>query len=200
MSPGTHLLASWIVAVKTTDNPHDCRLVALAGILPDADGLGLVADIVKGWWTHTEPTYRYYQQYHHYLWHGAPAAFLTAALLACLARRRGRVAILALVVFHLHLLCDLIGSRGPAPEDLWPIFYFAPFSLHPMWIWKGQWQLYGWQNQAISVVLLLWALWISSGRKDSFVGVFSRRLDGIFLAVLHKWRAAATTDSSTERG
>jgi len=39
MNPETHLLASWVIGAKTTDNAHDCRLVALAGILPDADGL-----------------------------------------------------------------------------------------------------------------------------------------------------------------
>lgn len=49
MSPETHLLASWIIAAKTTDNVRDCRLVALAGILPDVDGLGLVADWISGW-------------------------------------------------------------------------------------------------------------------------------------------------------
>ncbi len=46
MSPETHLLASWIIAAKTTDNARDCRLVTLAGILADADGLGLIADLV----------------------------------------------------------------------------------------------------------------------------------------------------------
>jgi inner membrane protein len=192
MSPITHLLASWIIAAKTTDNPRDCRLVALSGILPDVDGLGLVADVVKGCWTHTEPTYFYYQQYHHYISHGLPGAIVTAVVLACFARRRARVAILALIVYHLHLFCDLIGSRGPTPDDLWPIFYFSPISLHPMWIWKGQWPLDGWQNRVITVTLFLWALWMSSSRKDSFVGVFNRRADAIFLDVLHKWRAAAT--------
>jgi len=44
MSPETHLLASWVIGAKGTDNARDCRLVALAGILPDVDGLGLLAD------------------------------------------------------------------------------------------------------------------------------------------------------------
>ena len=35
VSPETHLLASWIIAAKTTNNPRDCRLVTLAGILPE---------------------------------------------------------------------------------------------------------------------------------------------------------------------
>ncbi len=49
VSPETHLLASWIIAAKTTDNARDCRLVTLAGILPDADGLGVIVDIASEW-------------------------------------------------------------------------------------------------------------------------------------------------------
>ena len=45
MSPATHLFVSWVIAAKTTDNPRDCRLVTLAGILPDLDGLGLIPDV-----------------------------------------------------------------------------------------------------------------------------------------------------------
>ena len=42
MSPATHLFIfmNWVIAAKTTDNPRDCRLVTLAGILPELDGLG----------------------------------------------------------------------------------------------------------------------------------------------------------------
>jgi hypothetical protein len=46
----------------------------------------------------------------------------------------GAFAVLSLVTFHLHLLCDLAGFRGPSPEDLWPIFYFGPFDKDPMWL------------------------------------------------------------------
>jgi hypothetical protein len=44
MSPATHLFASWLIAARNTTNRRDCRLVALAGILPDVDGLGLLID------------------------------------------------------------------------------------------------------------------------------------------------------------
>jgi len=47
LSPLTHLLASWLIAAKTTDNPRDCRLVSLAGVMPDADGLGLALDLAN---------------------------------------------------------------------------------------------------------------------------------------------------------
>ena len=45
VSPITHLLGSWLIASVTTDNPRDRKLVTLAGILPDADGFGMLADI-----------------------------------------------------------------------------------------------------------------------------------------------------------
>src|SRR5689334_14912104 len=111
MNPETHLLASWVIAAKTTDNARDCRLVALAGILPDLDGLGLLVDgltQVLGW----QKTF-YYQNYHHFLLHGVFGSLLITMLLVLFAHQKWRVAILALLVFHLHLLCDLVGSRGP---------------------------------------------------------------------------------------
>ena len=188
MSPETHLLASWIIAAKTTDNERDCRLVTLAGILPDADGLGLIVDLasklVGGKQT------QLYAQYHHYLLHGALGGILIAVVAAGFARHRLRVALLALLVFHLHLLCDFVGSRGPAPEDLWPIFYLGPFDKDPMWVWKGQWRLDGWFNRYLTVVLFLWALWLPVRLGYSVVGVFSRRADVIFVGVLRKWNEA----------
>ncbi len=185
MNPETHLLASWIIGAKATNNPRDCRLVALAGILPDTDGLGLLLDLA-----HRALGGRrtfYYGQYHHYLLHGIAGGVLIALLLACFARQKWRVALLALLVFHLHLLCDLVGSRGPDPVDLWPVFYLGPFSKDPMWLWKGQWPLDSLFNRLLSVSLFAWALWLAVPLGYSFVGVFSRRLDQIFVGVLRKW-------------
>ncbi len=191
MAPETHLLASWIIAAKTTDNPRDCRLVALAGILPDADGLGVIADYVNQWLGRGN-SFFYYNRYHHYLLHGALGGLVIALVLACFARRHWRVGLLALAVFHLHLLCDFVGSRGPSAEDLWPIYYYGPFDKDPMWVWRGQWRLDGWINRLLSVALFIWALILASNLGHSFVGVFNRRVDAIFVGVLHRWRDALT--------
>jgi hypothetical protein len=189
MSPVTHLLASWLVAAKTTDNPRDCRLVTLAGLLPDADGLGLAVDLANHALGH-DTSFLYYSRYHHFLLHGVFGGVLIAAALACFAWRRGRVALLALGVFHLHLLCDFVGSRGPAPEDLWPIFYLGPFSKEWMWFWRGQWALDSWPNRLLAVALLASTLWLAVRQGHSVVGVFSRRADQVFVNVLRGWRAA----------
>jgi inner membrane protein len=187
MNPLTHLLASWIIAAKTTDNLRDRRLVTLAGVAPDLDGLGIVIDYAKG--AYTSGKFHYYPLYHHFWTHGLPAALVCSLLMALLARRRWRVFWLAFLTFHLHLLCDLVGSRGPDPVDLWPIFYFAPLRQHPMWMWKYQWPLNGWQNWVITTMLYVWALFIAVKKGDSFVGVINRRWDRVFVGVLQRWHA-----------
>jgi hypothetical protein len=189
MSPITHFIGSWLVASAVTDNPRDRKLVTLAGIVPDADGLGLVADVADALIRGTEPTFHHYQQYHHLLLHGWPGAVVVAALLAIFGRKRLRVALMCLVIFHLHLLCDLLGSRGPTPADLWPICYGEPLFRHPVWFWKGQWRLDGWQNQTTCVAVFALSLWLAARRGYSFVEFLGRRPDAVFVSVLQKWRA-----------
>lgn len=185
LNPETHLLMSWVIGAKATDNERDCRLVALAGILPDADGLGLILDFANRAFGGRRTFF--YEHYHHFLLHGFLGGILITALVTSFARQKWRVALLALLVFHLHLLCDLVGSRGPDPVDLWPLFYFGPFTKDPMWIWKGQLALDAWPNRLLTVGLFVWALWLAVVRGYSFVGVFSPRLDRVFVGVLRKW-------------
>ena len=187
MLPVTHLMASWLVAAKSTKNLRDCRLVALGGILPDVDGLPGVVDSVNQWLG--RPPTIYYFEYHHYWLHGLLGGLLIAALLTCFARQRWRVFLMALAVFHLHLLCDLVGSRGPDAIDLWPVYYFGPLTKDFAWVVQWQWPLDGWQNRVISVVLLGWCLALAIRRGDSIIGVFSRRVDGAFVRVLRNWYA-----------
>jgi inner membrane protein len=72
----------------------------------------------------------------------------------------GLTAVLAFISFHLHLLCDLIGARGP-DGDQWPIPYLKPFSNSVQLAWHGQWTLNGWQNFAITGFFLLATFWIA---------------------------------------
>jgi hypothetical protein len=70
---------------------------------------------------------------------------------------------------------------------LWPICYSEPVFRHPIWFWKGQWQLDGWQNKIIFIILFTTSLWLAVKRGYSFVEVISRRLDSAFVKVLQKW-------------
>lgn len=188
MSPLTHLVGSWLIAATTTGNPRDRKLVTLAGVLPDADGFGAVADVIGSLLSGRENTFHYYQQYHHVLLHGWPGALVVSTLLTCFARQHGRIWLLCLLTFHLHLLCDLIGSRGPEFGDWWPICYSEPVFRHPIWIWKGQWKLDGWQNQTLFLIVFALSLGQSVKRGYSFFEIISHRFDSVFVGVLRKWR------------
>ena len=187
MSPFAHLVGSWLVASAITNNPRDRKLVTLAGVLPDVDGLGVVVDVVGSLISGKENTFHYYQQYHHILLHGWPGAVAVSILLMFFARQRRQVLLLCLLTFHLHLLCDLIGSRGPTVGDFWPICYSEPIFRHPIWFWKGQWRLDGWQNQIIFATLLATSIWLAIRRGYSFLEVVSERADKVFIQVLRKW-------------
>ncbi len=175
------------MAVATTDNPRDRKLVTLAGVLPDADGLGAAADVVGSFISGKECTFYYYQTYHHLLLHGWPAAVAVSALLTIFGKQKWRVLFLCLLTYHLHLLCDLIGSRGPDAGDLWPICYSEPLFRHPIWFWKHQWKLDGWQNQTIFIILFATAIRLAVKKGHSFVEVISSHLDSIFVGVLQNW-------------
>ena len=145
-------------------------------------------DIVRALSTDQPNTFHFYHKFHHLLLHGWPGALVLCGLLAVLARDHWRTAALGLVTFHLHLGCDLVGSRGPSPADLWPILYGEPLFRHPAWYWRGQWRLDGWQNGAIFAAIFVGALWQATRLGNSFVELFHRKADTIFMQVLKKWR------------
>jgi inner membrane protein len=189
MSPLTHFIGSWLVGASATDSARDRKLVTLVGVLPDLDGLGILVDAGKSLIYGQPFAAESYARYHHLLLHGWPGALVLSGVLVAFARRKLRVLLLCLLTFHLHLACDLLGSRGPAPTDLWPICYSEPLFRHPIWFWKGQWRLEGWQNQLVFLGVFALALWLAARRGYSFVEVFNRKADAAFVGVLQKWGA-----------
>ena len=183
----SHLLVGWVVAEHTVKEPRDKALVAWASVVPDLDGLGLLADWAGGSFGAAGG---YYEQFHRVLLHGLPGALICAGLFACFARQRVRVAWWAFVTFHLHLVGDFLGSRGGGPDDFWPIFYLSPLSDALTFEWSGQWPLTGWQNTSITVALMIYAIARAIRCGHSPLGLFSRKADARFVEVLRtRWRA-----------
>lgn len=153
LSPITHFLISWLVADQVVETDRDRGLIALAGVAADADGAGALVDVAN----HVlgRPETSLYEAGHHWLLHGIFGCILISAVLTPLARARNRVFLASLLTTHLHLVCDLIGSRGPNPGDFWTIFYFGPFTRYGEASWSGQWRLDSWQNVTITLLALL---------------------------------------------
>ncbi|HJV22544.1 MAG TPA: metal-dependent hydrolase [Holophagaceae bacterium] len=171
MTPGAHLISSWILATACGCPTRERRLVSLAGVIPDLDGLGIVADVL------TRDRTSLYETYHHVLGHNLAFGMLISMTFAALSpTRKVRVLLLSALAFHLHLLGDLVGSRGPDGFQ-WPIPYLAPFSHSVQLTWQGQWLLNGWQNNTILAALVLGSLRVAATRGHSFVEVISTKLD-----------------------
>src|SRR5437899_9499889 len=96
----------------------DRAIVALACVVPDIDGLGIVPELLTRNSTHP---LLWFTLYHHSR-HNLIFALVVAALTLAIATRKWPTTLLALLSFHLHLLEDVLGSRGPEGYQ-WPIPY-----------------------------------------------------------------------------
>ncbi|HYO73377.1 MAG TPA: metal-dependent hydrolase [Archangium sp.] len=158
MNPIVHAELSWLMTQRL-EARRDRVLVVCAGLAPDLDGLTILGGG------------ELYARYHHLIFHGYVGALVTAGVCVALARQRLQVGLLALLAFHLHLLCDLAGS-GPG----WPIWYFWPTSLRE-WFWDGQWDLASWQNSVIGLAATLVCLACALRYRRTAVELLSTRWD-----------------------
>jgi inner membrane protein len=181
MSPATHFLTGWVLANSASLSRGECALVTLACVVPDIDGLGIVAD----YFTRNSPRpLDWFSTYHHTL-HSLPFAVVVAAVSFAFSTQHWKTSGLAFLSFHIHLLEDVLGSRGP--EDYqWPIPYFMPFSRACELSWRGQWALNAWPNFVITIALLLMTFYLAWSRGFSPLEMVSTKADAAFVAALRR--------------
>ena len=88
------------------------------------------------------------------------------------------------VAFHLHLLGDLLGARGP-DGYAWPIPYLRPMQNVSL-SWNGEWPLNSWQNLVITLALLVISVWIIRAKGRSPTEPFSLSADRAVVTALRK--------------
>ena len=149
MNPMTHFLAGWLLANSDGLAPRERAAVVIASIVPDLDGVGIIAEKLSAasgrplfWWS----------DYHHVFGHNLLFGIIVAAVVF-MTTRRYLAGILAFVAFHLHLLGDILGARGPDGYN-WPINYLYPISGAWKIAWKGQWAFNAWPTFVITASLL----------------------------------------------
>lgn len=180
MSPVTHFLTGWVLANTTGFRRRERGAVALACVAPDVDGLGVLPEVLT---RHAARPLNWFSDYHHLL-HNLPFALLVALAAFAVATRRWKTCLFALLAFHLHLLEDVLGSRGPA-NDYWSVPYLVPFSRWS-WTWQGQWPLNSWQNVTLSVLLLTVTFWLAWKRGDSPLEMVSSTANAAFVDALRQ--------------
>ncbi|MBQ4877916.1 metal-dependent hydrolase [Pseudoalteromonas luteoviolacea] len=180
MAPGTHFLLSWALSATVLQNRRNRVLASLSGVAPDLDGIGVVVDLIFA-------KTNLYGKYHHVLGHNLLAALLIASICAFLAKsHKVSMWCLSFICFHLHIICDVLGSKGPDGFQ-WPIQYLYPFSTDFTLTWPGQWELNAWQNQLITVLLMLVCVYISATKKISFFEIFGRRINAEVFNMYEKY-------------
>ena len=165
-------------------------MVTWASVVPDVDGLGIIVERLTqnslhplNWWS----------DYHHVLGHNLGFAILIVALAGIFAKHRIKATLLVLFSFHLHLLADLVGARGP-DGDQWPIPYLLPFSNQVQLTWSGQWALNAWPNLFITAVFIGTAVLLARGRGFSPLEMFSSKVDVEFVGALRTRFPVGTQD------
>ena len=181
----THLLVGWAVAEHTVKTRRDRALVAWASVVPDLDGMGLIIDWIGGAFGQS---WGIYEQFHRMALHGLPGAMLCTVLFAWFSDEKRVTAFWVFVSYHLHLIGDVLGSRGSGPADFWPLHYLMPLSDAITINWQGQWPLTSWQNTTLTIALMAYAMALAVRRGRSPVGLFNRRADEGFVAILRaRW-------------
>jgi inner membrane protein len=181
MSPVTHFFSGWVLANCARLDRKDRALVTLACVIPDIDGLGIIPELLT---RNSAHPLLWFSRYHHSL-HTLAFALVVTALAFAWATRKWTTGLLALLSFHLHLLEDVLGSRGP-DGDQWPIPYLAPFSSAVPLTWSGQWGLNAWPNVVLTIILLLITLWLAWRRGFSPLEMISARADAAFVRTLRQ--------------
>lgn len=179
MSPVTHFFTGWVLANSASLNRRERALVTFACVVPDVDGI--VAEYLT---RNSQHPLEWFSTYHHSL-HSLPFAVVVAAVSFALATQRWKTAGLAFLSFHVHLLEDLLGSRGPDGYQ-WPIPYFMPFSGACVLTWRGQWALNAWPNFVITILLLLVTIYLAWWRGFSPLEMVSLRADAAFVGALRR--------------
>ncbi|MCE2595628.1 metal-dependent hydrolase [Motilimonas cestriensis] len=180
MSPGTHLLFSWLSTAEILKNRRERAIVSISGIAPDIDGIGIVIDEISG-------TTDLYFQYHHYLGHSFFSALIISVLAMLIAKtQKCAVFVLSFILVHIHILFDVIGSKS-ADGYQWPIYYLYPLNAEFFITWDGQWELNAWQNQVVMLCLLAGCGYYAVTKKITFLEVFSSRVNDEFFKMYFKY-------------
>ena len=181
MSPVTHFLSGWVLANCARLDAMDRAIITLACVVPDVDGLGIIPELLT---RNSAHPLLWFTLYHHAL-HNLVFALVVAVIAALLAKDKFMTSFLAFFSFHVHLVEDVLGSRGPDGYQ-WPIPYLAPFSHSLQLSWQGEWRLDAWQNIVITIALLSVTIWLAWRRGFSPLEMISGKADAAFVKTLRE--------------
>ncbi|WP_221892300.1 metal-dependent hydrolase [Teredinibacter haidensis] len=184
ISPVAHLLISWPVsyALFKDTTKRERIILSVSGLSPDIDGFGLVVDfstkilgVSTNYWSH----------FHHNL-HSLPFGIFVAVISMFFAKgRRVLIGCGSLLLFHIHLLCDLVGSKGSNGYQ-WPIPYLSPLHSGVNLSVSWQWELNAWQNILIAFIFSAINYSLIKIKRESPFELVSSRINNVVVSLVKR--------------
>ncbi len=167
MDPVVHGMLAWLFAIIFIRDVRDRRLVVIAGVIPDIDGIYILYS--------TELFYLY----HHTWGHSFIFALPVAIFLALFGREKRQVFLGALGAFSVHLISDYFGSNWNIPP-LWPISDREYTSA----TYLSDHVIYDIINPVVTVAALICILIIAYRKEISPIEFISTKLDKKIVGML----------------
>lgn len=97
MNPVTHFFMGWAVASSVPSlTKKERAFVTWASVVPDIDGLGIVAELAT---RHSSHPLNWWSEYHHVLGHNLGLALLVTGIAAVWSQHKLKTSLLVLSVF-----------------------------------------------------------------------------------------------------
>ena len=180
MNPVTHFFVGWVVANSADLHRRERAAVTIAGVIPDIDSAGIIAEKLT---VGSERPLLWWSEYHHVIAHNLGFGLLVAGVVFLVSKRKWMATSLAFLSFHLHLLGDIVGARGPDGYQ-WPIPYLLPFSKAWQITWQGQWAINAWPNFVVTGIVLMITFYLAWKRGYSPLEMVSVTMDNAFVRTL----------------
>lgn len=159
---------------------RDAGLIALASVFPDLDSIGIIPELfTRG----SGNELNWFSEYHHVIGHNLTAGLAATFLAALVASHRSRTALWFFLSFHIHLLCDIVGAKGPEGEQ-WPVTYLYPWSRDWQLVWSGQWEINALPNILLTIGLLFVFFLLVRKHGYSPLAYISKRADEAFVSTI----------------
>jgi hypothetical protein len=160
LSPIVHGMIAWLVAVAFVKEVQDRRLIVIAGVVLDIDGIFILINNTS------------YLEFHHTFGHSFLFGLLVAMVAMALSADKLKVFFGALAAFSLHLFADIVGTNWPVP-----IFYpLSDFSLTAN-LFLTQTQIYNIVNPAVFIICLILIFILMYRKNISPIEFLSEKLD-----------------------
>ncbi len=164
----THFLSGWCIGNLFQLNGRERLFCALAVVLPDLDGAGILFSQEMFW------------KFHHLLGHNLLFSAFAAAVFCCFSEHKAKMLCLCFALFQLHMVMDMFGSG-----ELWTISYLWPFSSREFSI-SCSWALYSWQNILAGILLIAWTLLVIKYQRRTPLEVLMPKLDRQIVEIFNK--------------